>query len=354
MTELPNLYSFATKELAQDAMLAYIIAWARPVYGESHPHLHRLGTDMLHALLAAKIGEVGVPTVTSLHVATQVHRIDVLARINDENKNGLILLVEDKVETDERSNQIESYIETAKKRYPNRTIVPVYMKTGNVSRRQLPSEGKCGRFLRLQLLDILKRYPDTCDTIVDNFRTHLQGWENETNSYRDVPVCEWKGKPRGCEGFYTELETRLLKSWGADCCGWEYVNNPAGRFCAFVFAENSMVQEPRVSIYLQIEDATRLTVRLGDWSGPGIRAPIMYEVLELLEDSAPQADAVRIKKAGRFRGGGSGAVAEITFGDEDGYLAQKDGGIVDMEATMQRLVRVRDFVAEVASLRYRS
>ena len=26
---------------------------------------------------------------------------------------------------------------------------------------------------------------------------------------------------------------------------------------------------------------------------------------------------------------------------------------VDMEATMQRLVRVRDFVAEVASLRYR-
>lgn len=70
MTEVPNLYSFATNELAQDATLAYIIAWARPVYRESHPHLHRLGTDMLHALLATKIGNVAVPTVTSLDVAT--------------------------------------------------------------------------------------------------------------------------------------------------------------------------------------------------------------------------------------------------------------------------------------------
>ena len=229
----------------------------------------------------------------------------------------------------------------------------MYLKTGNASWRQLPSEEKCGRFLRRQLLEVLTRFPDTGDTIVDNFRSHLQGWEDETDSYRDAPVSEWGTKPRRCEGFYTELEQRMWKSWGTNCCGWEYVNNPAWGFYAFVFAESTMVQEPRVSMYLQIEDATRLTVRLGNWSGPGIRAPIMYEVLGLLEDNAPHADAVRIKKAGRFRGGGSGAVAEITFGDEDGYLARKDGGIVDMEATMQRLVCVRDFVAEVASRHHR-
>ena len=54
MYDVPNLYSFATKELAQDATLAYILAWAKPVYRESHPRLHRLGTDMLRALLATK------------------------------------------------------------------------------------------------------------------------------------------------------------------------------------------------------------------------------------------------------------------------------------------------------------
>ena len=200
-----------------------------------------------------------------------------LARINDENEAGLILLVENKVETHEHSNQIESYIETAKKHYPNRTIVPVYMKTGNASRRQLPSEEKCGRILRRQLLEILSRYPDTCDTIVDNFRTHLQGWENETNSFGDVLVCKWKDKPRRCEGFYTELEARMWKSWGTNCCGWEYVNNQAGGFYAFVFAETTMVQEPRVSMYLQIEDrdttdlASRRLERAGDSGADHVR-----------------------------------------------------------------------------------
>ena len=53
----------------------------------------------------------------------------------------------------------------------------------------------------------------------------------------------------------------------------------------------------------------------------------------------------RIKKAGRFRGGASAAVAEVTFGDGESYLALKDGGIVDMDATMRRLDRMRELIA---------
>ena len=32
MSNVPNLYSFATKELAQDVTVAYILAWGRLVY----------------------------------------------------------------------------------------------------------------------------------------------------------------------------------------------------------------------------------------------------------------------------------------------------------------------------------
>ena len=66
-------------------------------------------------------------------------------------------------------------------------------------------------------------------------------------------------------------------------------------------------------------------------------------------DNARKADNVRIKKAGRFRGGASAVVADITFGDETSYLALKEKDIVDMDATMRRLNRMREFVAEVAS-----
>ena len=352
MYDVPNLYSFATKELAQDATLAYILAWAKPEYREFHACLHRLGTDMLRALLAKY--ETNVPAVTSLDVETQSDRVDVLVRINGENEDGLVLLVEDKLGTHEHSNQIERYIETAEKKYSNREIVPVYVKTGNVSQANLPPKDECGRFLRRDLLDVLDRFPDTGDTIVDNFRAHLQVWENETISYRTEPFSKWGDK---CvEGFYIELENRMAKDPQWNDPGWEYTNNPAGGFYCFYFGENTIALKPyEVTMYLQIEGAHRLTVRLSEKRGPGVRKKLMDEVLELLESKAQfeskdrQGDDIGIKKAGRFRGGATAAVAEVTFGDENS-IALTDGGIVDMDATMQRLARVREFTGRLRSL----
>ena len=344
----PNLFHYATKELAQDAALAYVLAWAEPEYQKSHPRLHELGTAMLRALLATRLSETGLPIVTSLEVETQVDRIDVVARVNDENEAGFVLVIEDKVETDEHSNQVERYIKTASQRYPNRKIVPVYLKTGNVSRWRLPSTETCGRFLRRDLLHVLDRFPDTRDTIVDNFRAHLQIWDDETRSYRDVKVDDWHY--RRLQGFYIELEGLMARESKWHKAHWEYVNNRAGGFLCFAFAGHQMVREPHeVEIYLQIEDATRLTVRLGEWSGSKISGSQMYEVLELLKENACQANGIKVKKAGRFRGGASAAVAEITFGDEDGYLALTNGGIVDVDATMQRLDIVRAYIVEVAT-----
>lgn len=197
---------------------------------------------------------------------------------------------------------------------------------------------------------MLDRFLDTGDTIVDNFRAHLQVWKNETNSYLEVPVSEWCRNWRRYEGFYVELENRMVMEHEWRCAGWEYVSNRAGGFLCFTFAWHWTAREPhQIATYLQIEGATRLTLRLGEWKGPGIRAPFMYKVLRLLEDCTREVEEVRIRKAGRFRGGGSAAVAKITFGDEDGYLALDDRGIVDVDTTMRRLDRVRGFVAQVAN-----
>ncbi|MDE2965731.1 MAG: hypothetical protein OXU26_17625 [Acidobacteriota bacterium] len=370
----PNLFEYATKELAQDAALAYILAWSEPAYRECHQglhqlgtavlnalgywfrgrrvrrRLHRLGTAMLHALLATRIGESGVPTVTSVRVETQVDGIDLLVRINDENEEGLVLLVEDKLDTDEHSEQIARYLESARMRFPNREIVPVYVKTGNASLWRFPSEKECGRFLRRDLLDVLDRFPNTGNTVVDNFRAHLQVWEDETNSYRHTLPSKWNY--RAMEGFYSELQYRMRKEYQWDFGDWLYVPNPAGGLLCFYFAENAIKRQPyETTMYLQIElsvDVNRLTVRLSEKRGPGIRAPLMYQMLELLKNNARHSDGIEVNKAGRFRGGASGAVAEVTFGDKECYLARKDGGIIDMEATIRRLDLARQFVSNVA------
>ena len=192
-TVVPNYFTFATNERAQDAIIAYILDWAKPEYRQSHPTFHEMGVAMLKALLKTIFDdrdESVIPTIEtvqadiiqrlindvdsirSLVVETQVEHIDILVRINEESEDGIILLIEDKVSTKEHSNQIEWYIDAIKTKFPDRVIVPVFVKTGNTSITALPNLEKCGRFLRGDLLKILNQFKNTGDTIVDNFRTH--------------------------------------------------------------------------------------------------------------------------------------------------------------------------------------
>ena len=192
---------------------------------------------------------------------------------------------------------------------------------------------------------MLRGYYDTGDTIVDNFRVHLEDLEESVNSYQFTPPDKWDWWPT--HGFYSDLEKRLIPQ-DSEELGWGYVSNPAGGFLWFAFAGTSVAREHNFTLYLQIEDATRLTVRLGEWEGNGVRSPLMYEALEHLEESASRTDNFQIKKAGRFHGGESAAVAEVGFEPGDGYLALSDHGRLDMDGTVERLERMRGVVAEVA------
>ena len=214
----PNLYEFATKELSQDATIAYILAWADPTYRESHPHFHALGTKLLRSLLWTQ--KVVLPLIKTLYIKTQVvikphrDRIDILVRINaDENANRIILLIEDKISTTEHSNQIERYKEIVEKKYRGSYdhLVAVYLKTGNVSQEELPPKDKCGHFLRRGLLDILNGFQDTQNTIVDDFRTHLQRREdrmvrNSNPKNDDVTHFVWKVAALATDGLPEKIK----------------------------------------------------------------------------------------------------------------------------------------------------
>ena len=157
MTTTPNLYEFATSELSQDATIAYLLAWADPAYRGEHSRLHALGTKLLRSLLQTQ--QVDLPQVETLCIETQVNRIDIVVRNNAGKETGrIILLIEDKISTNDHSDQIERYKKTAKKKYSGKYdhLIAVYLKTGNESRASLPNEDKCGRFMRRDFLDVLR------------------------------------------------------------------------------------------------------------------------------------------------------------------------------------------------------
>ena len=341
MTTTPNLYEFATKELAQDATIAYLLAWADPAYRESHPRLHTLGTELLRSLLQTQ--EVDLPQIKTLCIGTQVYRIDIVVLIN-AGEHGILLIIEDKVSAQEGPNQIEGYIETAKEKYSGQydRLVAVYLKTGNESKANLPDEGKCGRFMRRDLLKILNGFQDTRNVIVDDFRTHLQGWEDETNRWESASYDEWRCTERSREGFYAEIERR----WDDDC-DWGYVHT--GDFWGCCLGTKYIGTEDRhADLYMQIHDAMRLTVRLGSGNAfDRVRSPFMYQVLDALNEET--FDDIRIEKAGKFNGGGSAAVANVTFDEQGPWFAVDPNGVVNMDATIERLRRLEKLLQKVAT-----
>lgn len=336
LMNIPNLYKFATKELAQDATIAYILAWADPAYRKSHTQLHQLGTELLRSLLDTQ--EVSLPPIKTLCIETQVNRIDILVRINtDQDINRIILIIEDKVSTNERLDQIKNHKKKVKEKYAGKydQIAAVYLKTGNGSKAYLPSEKKCGRFLRRDLLKILdmNMFQDTGNEIIENFYIHLQRWENDTNAWKVKSYDKWEW--RQWEGFYMALEEKWDSKWG-------YVANPSGGFLSW-WGGVKKIEEGE--LYLQIHNGTRLTVRVS--RAGGVRSPFMWEVLNILKQVNISND-IQIEKAGRFRGGGAAAVANVTFDNQNSWLPTDVEKVVDLEAAVERLDRVDELLQEAA------
>ena len=201
----PNLFTYATKELSQDAMICWLIKWSEvQADDECGQALRDLGRAFAGALLG-KHHQSLAGNIKRVEIHQQDHGIDVLARIEDESTER-VLLIEDKTGTSDHSGQLKRYRDAVKNGVTNLGNVsehwPIYLKTGNQSRaddRRIENETGFKVFRREDFLMLLENYP-VSNPIVTDFRKHLQEIEDDFNGFND-----WK------------RDDRANWSWGA----WE-------------------------------------------------------------------------------------------------------------------------------------
>lgn len=220
----PNLFGYATKEMAQDAMICWLIAWAdsRAPAGPEDEPLRLLGRVFVEALFATWEDypvELGEEVCTEIHA--QKHNIDVLVRVNCRH----VLLIEDKTGTNVHGGQLGRYWKrvvegkTVLGRVGEEDVYPVFLKTGNFSLRDRESVEEQGYavFDRSDFLQVLHSYRGSSDILLD-FRRHLARWQAETESFR-AWTEDGARTDRGWQGLYALIEARhLLKgpdNWGA-------------------------------------------------------------------------------------------------------------------------------------------
>lgn len=351
---LPNLYGFATRELAQDAAIAYILAWADPEYRDApapDSGMHALGKALLGALVRSHPArrDWSPEKVERVAVATQEKRVDVRAHIEAEDEK-IFLIVEDKIHAGEHGRQIQRYVEQARKQYDESEIVPVYVKTGNESpnHRADRLSMECGIFLRDDLLAVLDEHPGTGNRIVDDLRDNWRLFDDDTNRFRDEPPAEWKW--RQYEGYLLELEKRLGQR---DIRAWWHTDTIRGSttylhlFCEGVPRPDGT--QTRIQIRTGHPGLNLLTVQATRSDGK-VPSNTLRSLFHEYQEAESRLVGGRIHRSGkRFRSGAYPMFLKITF-DEAGeqYLATDANGRVDLDETVARIVRVKDFLQEAA------
>ncbi len=348
----PNLFSYATKELSQDAMICWLIAWsAVDACDEEERRLRDCGCEFVKALLGKHGRQLAGP-IRSACLHQQDHNIDVLALVEDRKRQH-VLLIEDKTHTGERSDaKLKGYLADVQEGHTKvgdmagKDLCPIYLKTGNQSRaadRRIEDSGY-GVFRRADFLEVLETYRGNHPLLCD-FRAHLRHWEADFLSFRDWErggKAEWSWA--AWEGFFVECEkTDHLRR-----PEWSYVAQKDGGFLAFTWGSSRLTDGEEA--YLQLETVprrpkrTRLCFRIGNWHVSGADARndrLHFWNRYLLRRSRT------LRRPGRLRTGESMTVAWY----DPEWMAFDKNGAVDVTRTASNLKMAQEILDEAVALK---
>lgn len=251
----PNLFHYGYKELSQDAMICWTLAWADKECAGVNTKLHEVGKKFARALFA-KHNDTVSEEIFKVVVKKQVSGIDVLVTVNEKFK----ILIEDKTDSSRHDNQLVRYHEMVLEKVVSKdNFFPIFLKTGNMSmaeeiaietvidKNDEPLDPPYRVFNRADFIDALLESEGVSE-ILDDFVCYLKDLEDDFNS--------WNPRHKACkhpehwtmgswQGFYRSLENQFDVEWG-------YVHNRGGGFLGLWWSEIEYEYE-RGSIYLQIE-----------------------------------------------------------------------------------------------------
>lgn len=181
-----NIFTYATSELSQDAILFYMLNFANDDSKKG-----QFAREFLKIFECDKINESNYSEF-EIYSYKQFKKIDVLLLfVNKRNKNdSFLLIIEDKVNSEEsKENQLTSYVNELRKKIKyipvedinskkiyNRDeiltdiqIVPVYFKTGIMTTEE-ENNLNVNKIIRLEnIYDIIKKYKDVDDFIINQW-----------------------------------------------------------------------------------------------------------------------------------------------------------------------------------------
>ncbi|MDO5010790.1 MAG: PD-(D/E)XK nuclease family protein [Intestinibacter bartlettii] len=291
----PNIFNYAKSELTNDAIICWMLDWAN----SEDERYKNLSQDIIR--LFTKNEDLDVKFVK---IKKQYKNIDVLVEVN----NSEVIVIEDKVKTSPHSNQLEKYKDTIDNEevYKNYNKHYIYYKVGNESQNNGVEQAGYTRVRRDEILNIIKKYRDLNNDLLNDYIDYLESIETPSNMYKtEDDINKWCWET--WEGYYNHLEDSIKKGY------WHYVSNPKGGFLAFIWncEEYKYVKDNKeinYYIYPQIESnsgnsegkKTKLTFKL-ECKDTAYRKELRENIYERLEKLLKGHVSVHNLKKPKFR-----------------------------------------------------
>jgi len=316
----PNIFNYATSELSQDAIICYILEWAKVENKKHNKNLHQLGIDFLDSLFN-KFKNIKKPkNYNQIRIEKQYKNIDVLCIINEE----YALIIEDKTNTKNHSNQLEKYLEEIEKSYSKDKILPIYFKTGDQSNYDDVMNNGYEIYLRRDFLIVLNSVEFQND-ILEDYSDFLRNIESEIKSYQTLPIDQWYW--HSWKGFYIALKKRLNEG------NWDYVSNRSGGFLGFWWNWDS---DSDYHIYLQIDHTMRkITFKLYSKTDDKVDKDIVNNWKRHIIYNEKN---IIIKKPKVVRTGKSVTIGIL----ETEFRVTDDKNIIDMDKTVDFIKKIEE------------
>lgn len=296
----PNLFKIATKELSQDGFFTWLIQWANEEYIQINSELNETAKDFIRLLMK----ESNNFKINKVNAKRQWEHIDICVEINDNH----VIIIEDKTNTREHSNQLNRYREIVEKAYESKNYIShyIYLKTGNedLSSMKKIEEKGYSVISRKSILEVLNKRVVQNDIFIE-FTENLNAIEDRTNSCNTIEDIT---KRKSAEGFFLKLQEKLQVG------KWQYVANASGGFLGFWYYHTAITDN--LKMYIQIENYFKEGIKVviktirQKGSKEKITTEMLKKMLKGIQPLAKKQD-LSITKPSQYRAGETATLAIV-------------------------------------------
>jgi len=331
----PNIFNIATKELNQDAFITWLLQWGNKKNHNANSELQKCGAEFAKRLIQKQYKYFN-EKITLINADRQWENIDIWAEVNNE----YLIIIEDKINSKQHSDQLKVYKNIAKKWCNNNKfkLVCIYLKTGNESRKSLKDVEKKGYaiFTRKEFIGLLNLHKVENDIFID-FKDRLLFLEELNNQWENKLIKNWEGND--WQGFFQYLEEEM------NIVDWGFVNNPSGGFWNAVLNWDYYDIYP---LYLQTEQY-KLCFKIStdpeelDLPKGVTRSKIRNEICQYILDSAEKHGFKEIERQYPF---GNGKYMTVAFVNSKYWLGDLNKTI-DKKLTVNNLRKYLEFLRKI-------